>query len=224
MGGSSGATETIILFIQDGAELTEIGRTSVFDTDGSWAISNLDPDDLGGEGQITLVARAIQNEGTENEETSDSDPFILTIDCPEAPTTIDDPADGTTTECEEPLMVSGTFDGNTFSSVEIFVDGNSAGFAELDGDNWSFTIPAEFLGEGTHTIVAEASTGGSEPDTSESDPISITAECPPPPDGGGGGGGRLAVAEPVEPAAEPVEPVAELVEPEVASWWWRSSR
>ena len=59
----------------------------------------------------------------------------------------------------------------------------------LDGNNWSFTIPAEFLGEGTHTIVAEASTGGSEPFTSESAPITITAECPPPPDGGGGGGG-----------------------------------
>ena len=63
------------------------------------------------------------------------------------------------------------------------------GFAESDGETWTFTIPAEFVGEGDHTIVAEASEGGSEPATSESEPITITAECPPPPDGGGNGGG-----------------------------------
>ena len=172
--------------------------------------------------RIRLSAKGVI--GTE--ESEESEGVTLEIDCPEAPTTIDDPADGTTTECEEPLIVSGTFDSNTFSSVEIFVDGNSAGFAELDGDTWTFTIPAEFLGEGTHTIVAEASTGGSEPDTSESAPISITAECPPPPDGGGGGtgggGGAAAAAEPVAAAVEPeaaveLEAAAEVaVELEVA--------
>jgi hypothetical protein len=50
-------------------------------------------------------------------------------------------------------------------------------------------ISADLLGEGDHTIIAEASTGGSEPFTEESGPITVTAECPPPPDGGGNGGG-----------------------------------
>ena len=93
----------------------------------TWSIS-VDPNDPNlGEGTHTLVAKGVI--GTE--ESEESEGVTLEIDCPEAPTTIDDPADGTTTECEEPLVVSGTFDSNTFSSVEIFVDGNSAGFAEL---------------------------------------------------------------------------------------------
>ena len=189
-GEPKGAVETIILYKQnEDNTLTEIGRTSTIAADGSWSIT-LDPNDSDlGEGTFTIVAQGVQNEGEENEERSElSEAVTLEIDCPAAPTTIDDPADGTTTECESPLTVSGTFDSSTFNSVEIFVDGNSAGFAELNGDTWTFTIPAEFLGEGTHTIVAEASTGGSEPFTSQSDPITVTAECPPPPDGGGGGG------------------------------------
>ena len=188
-GADGGATVT--LFVLDGEDRIEIGSTTA-NEDGTWTIS-VDPrhEALAGTGTggtFTLIAE-VDPDGEGEGSSEDTNTVEINIDCPEAPTTIDDPADGTTTECEAPLTVSGTFDGNAFSSVEIFVDGNSAGFAELDGDNWSFTIPAEFLGEGSHTIVAEASTGGSEPDTSESAPISITAECPPPPDGGGGGGG-----------------------------------
>jgi subtilisin family serine protease len=137
-----------------------------------------------GNGDFTFTATAVIDEN----ESSPSNEVVVNIDL-DCPPVIVDPPDGTTVACEEPLTVSGTFDSSTFNSVEIFVDGNSAGFAELDGDTWTFTIPAEFLGEGTHTIVAEASTGGSEPFTSESTPITVTAECPPPPDGGGNGGG-----------------------------------
>ena len=189
-GTTDPATTTVNLYEGE----TLIGSTTTItpgDGDSTWSIT-IDPTVLGN-GEHTIVATAV----IDGEESSESEAvtFTITLDCPPV---IDDPADGTTIECEAPLTVSGTFDSNTFTSVEIFVDGNSAGFAELDGDNWSFTIPAEFLGEGTHTIVAEASTGGSEPFTSESAPITITAECPPPPDGGGGGGGDC--------------------------WWWRRRR
>ncbi|MGE5685409.1 MAG: S8 family serine peptidase, partial [Nitrososphaerota archaeon] len=162
--------------------------TAVADGNGDWEITlNASNANLGaGEsGEFTLVAKA----ELDGEEDVVSAPVTLTIDCPEAPTTIDEPADGTTIDCEEALTVSGTFDSSAFIEVEIFVDGNSVGFAELDGDNWSFEVPANLLTEGSHTIVAIASTGESEPNTSESNSITVTAECPPPPDGGGGGGG-----------------------------------
>ena len=125
-GGSSGATETLILYIQDGEGLTEIGRTSVFDEDGSWVINNLDPDDLGGEGQITLVVRAIQNEGTEGEEITDSDPFILTIDCPPV---LNDPED--VTDCEENFDVTGS-GVESGATVTLFV---------LDGEDRLEIVP-----------------------------------------------------------------------------------
>ena len=129
-----------------------------------------------GNGDHTLTATAI----IDGEESTPSEGVSvnITLNCPP---TIIDPADGTTTECEQPLTLSGTFDSSVFNSVEIFVDGNSVGFAELNGDNWSFTVPAELVTEGSHTFVAEASTGGSEPFTSQSAPITVTAECPAPP-------------------------------------------
>ena len=138
----SGPTPTLIL----------IGRTSDIDDEtGQWTIS-VDPNNPNlGDGTFTIVVKAVIG----GEESAESNPVTLTIDCPEVATTIDDPADGTTIDCEEDLTVSGTFDSETFNSVEIFVDGESAGFAELDGDNWSFVIPADLLGEGDHTIVAE---------------------------------------------------------------------
>src|SRR5512145_697826 len=114
------------------------------------------------------------------DESTESDGVTITIifDCPPI---ITEPADGATTECEQSLTLSGTFDSSVFNNVEIFVDGNSVGFAELNADNWSFTVPAELLTEGSHTFVAEASTGGPEPFTSQSAPITVTAECPAPP-------------------------------------------
>ena len=64
------------------------------------------------------------------------------------------------------------------SSVTLFFDDiELEGEATLDGDNWSFEIPAEFLTEGEHTIFARVSEGGAEPFISDSETITITVEC-----------------------------------------------
>ena len=176
-GEFAGSGASIVVHV--GTNSGPIVGTATADANGVWS-TTIDPKDTNlGDGTFTLIATA---------NGIDTNTIQVTIDCPAAPTTIDEPTDGTTIDCDQPLTLSGTFDSSTFSEVEIFVDGNSAGFAELNGDNWSFVVPAELLGEGSHTFVARASTGGSEPFTSESEPVTLTAECPPPPDGGGGGG------------------------------------
>ena len=175
-GDFAGSGASIIVSV-DGIQI----GTATADENGHWE-TTIDPKNENlGDGEHTLIATV---NGADN-----TNEITVTIDCPALPTTIDDPAAGTTIGCDQPLTVSGTFDSNVFNSVELFVDGNSVGFADLNGDNWSITVPAEVLGEGSHTLVAEASTGGSEPFTSESDPITVTAECPPPGGGGGGGAG-----------------------------------
>ncbi|HTH22080.1 MAG TPA: S8 family serine peptidase, partial [Nitrososphaeraceae archaeon] len=176
-GEFAGSGASIVVHV--GTNSGPIVGTATADENGVWS-TTIDPKDTNlGDGTFTLIATA---------NGIDTNTIQVTIDCPAAPTTIDEPTDGTTIDCDQPLTLSGTFDSSTFSEVEIFVDGNSAGFAELNGDNWSFVVPAELLGEGSHIFVARASTGGSEPFTSESEPVTLTAECPPPPDGGGGGG------------------------------------
>ena len=103
-GGSSGATEVLILYRQ-GDPNTEVGRTTEFGEGGSWSIT-LDPTVVG-EGELILVAQGVQNEGEDNEETSLlSESVTYEIDCPVPIPTIDQPE--TITDCENNFDITGT--------------------------------------------------------------------------------------------------------------------
>ena len=188
-GGSSGATEVLILY-REGDPNTEVGRTTVFDEDGSWSIQ-LDPTVVG-EGELILVAQGIQNEGTEGEETSElSDSVTYEIDCPVPIPTIDQP--DTITDCENNFDVTGTVDPDAEAvnlyvkvgegeSATLFLIGTDSELTPEDGPStWSISVDPNDpnLGEGTHTLVAKGVIGGEE--SEESEGVTLEIDCPVPP-------------------------------------------
>jgi hypothetical protein len=187
-GTASTNFDDVELFEENGEEDVPLG-TGEINEDGTWTIPGINLS----EGEHTIYVVASQDDCGGDDCEITSSPIEIIIEC-EDPVTIDPPEGGTTIDCEEDLTITGDIDPEAgFVSVEIFVDGESAGFAVIneDGDGWSFEVPADLLTEGDHTIIAEASTGGGEPFTPESDPLFITVECPPDDggdDGNGGGG------------------------------------
>ena len=148
-GGSSGATETLILYRQ-GDPNTEVGRTSTFGEDGSWSIQ-LDPNVVG-EGELILVTQGVQNEG-EGEETSDlSESVTYEIDCPLPTPFIDTPENNLITDCANEFTVTGGFEGGSSGATETLIlyrqgdpnteVGRTSTFGE-DGLSWSISTRSQ---------------------------------------------------------------------------------
>src|SRR4029078_5187619 len=105
-GEFAGAGASIVVYVVDDQDQRHEIGTATADANGVWS-TTIDPKDPNlGDGTFTLIATA---------NGIDTNTIQVTIDCPAAPTTIEEPADGTTIGCEQPLTLSGTFDSSTFN-------------------------------------------------------------------------------------------------------------
>ena len=160
-GGSSGATEVLILYRQ-GDPNTEVGRTTEFGEGGSWSIT-LNPTVVG-EGELILVTQEYRIEGEDNEETSLlSESVTYEIDCPLPTPTIDTPEVSLITDCENDFTVTGNFEGGSSGATEVLIlyrqgdpnteVGRTTEFGE--GGSWSITLNPTVVGEGELILVAQ---------------------------------------------------------------------
>ena len=145
--------------------------TTTADGSGAWTFPLADP--LGeGDYSVRLYAEdAAMNVSPEG------GPFLFTVNltAPGAPT-IATPADGAAVSSTRPIFEGLAGANNT---VEVLIDGVSAGTTTANGaGRWSLT-PATDLGEGAHTVVATATDGFGRP-SDASATTSFTVDLTPP--------------------------------------------
>ncbi len=130
------------------------------------------------EGTFAITAVAIDAAGNESQA---SEALSLTVDlsAPNAPADIaldENSVNGISdihTNIETPT-INGTTDADT-QSVEVFVGGQSVGFAEIDDTAWNFTFAEGDLTEGSNTITARA-TDEAGNESGSSDPFVFTLD------------------------------------------------
>ena len=159
---------------------TQLGDPTTADENGAWSIT-LDPTDenlgAGEDVQLSIVATA----SLEGETDVTSDPVTLTINCPQDPVVITQPA--TITDCENTFVVSGTSEPG--ATITLFIEGTETQLGDPttadENGAWSITLDPtdENLGAGEDvqlSIVATASLEGETDVTS--DPVTLTINCP----------------------------------------------
>ncbi|SFS65119.1 Ig-like domain-containing protein [Saccharopolyspora flava] len=163
-----------------------VGTTQV-DANGNWSFTPEAPLD---DGSYTFTATATDAAGNVSAE---SEPVTILVDTVAPPTpVITSPADGSTVETSRPVIEG---EGEPGATVEVTVDGQLVGTAEVGEDGrWRLEL-TDPLGNGRHTVsVVQVDEAGnrSTPDSMTFEVNAPATDPPadqPPPDGGGDGDG-----------------------------------